>query len=142
MSKGPTKDRDAMRRLEDALIDDILNATDEQIAAEAAEDGIDLEAQASAMRAMFERAVLDSGKTRMAAAKAAAAAHRSTVPRARMPGLQGGAFPGRTANDVGNARKVTMAARNGIEQSERDLKGVEEDLAELKALLEDEGKES
>ncbi|WP_424139828.1 hypothetical protein, partial [Roseomonas chloroacetimidivorans] len=106
MSKGPTKDRDAMRRLEDALIDDILNATDEQIAAEAAEDGIDLEAQATAMRSMFERAILESGKTRMAAAKAAAAEYRSTAPRGRIPQLQGGAFASRVANDAGNARKL------------------------------------
>lgn len=142
MSKGPTKDRDAIRRLEDALIDDILNATDGEIAAEAAEEGIDLEAQATAMRSMFERARLESGKTRMAAAKAAAAAHRSAAPRGRVPGLQSGAFAGRVANDVDNARKLTMAARNGTEQSDRDLRSVEEDLAELNALLEDEGKES
>lgn len=142
MSKGPTKDRDAMRRLENALIDDILNATDDEIAAEAAEEGIDLEAQATAMRSIFERARLESGKTRMAAAKAAAAAHRSAALRGRVPRLQPGVFEGRAANDVGNARKLTMAARNGTEQSERDLKSVEEDLAELNALLEEEGKES
>ncbi|WP_419900300.1 hypothetical protein [Roseomonas sp. USHLN139] len=142
MSKGPTKDRDAVRRLEDALIDDILGATDDEIAAEAAEDGIDLEAQAAVMRSMLERARLESGKTRMAAAKAAAAAHRSVAPHGRIPVSQSAGFAGRAANDVGNARKLTMAARNGGEQLDRDLKGVEEDLAELNALIEEEGKES
>ncbi|WP_424140228.1 hypothetical protein, partial [Roseomonas chloroacetimidivorans] len=70
----------------------------------------------------------------MAAAKAAAAEYRSTAPRGRIPQLQGGAFASRVANDAGNARKLTMAARNGGKQSERDLKGVEEDFAELNRL--------
>lgn len=141
MTKRPT-DREAIRRLQDALVEDIMTASDEEIAAEAAEEGVDLERQAEAMRAMFERQVLDAGKARMAAAKAAAAAYRAGA-------AQGGPMPppptgyqAAPTKAIDRARKLTMAARNGSEQSERDLAGVEEDLAELAALQKREGEES
>jgi len=141
MTKRPT-DREAIRRLRDALADDILAASDADIAAEAAEEGVELERQAEAMRARFERQVLDAGKARMAAAKAAAVAYRAGA-------AQGGPMPpaptgyrAAPAKATDRARKLTMAARNGAEQSERDLAGVEEDLAELAALQKREGEQS
>jgi hypothetical protein len=141
MTKRPT-DREAIRRLQDALVEDIMSASDEEIAAEAMEEGVDLERQAEAMRAMFERQVLEAGKARMTAAKAAAAAYRAgAAPGGPMPPAPTG-YRAAATKTTDRARKLTMAARNGAEQSERDLAGVEEDLAELAALQKREGEES
>ncbi|MCA3418104.1 MAG: hypothetical protein INF88_04315 [Roseomonas sp.] len=70
-------DRDAVQRLEDALIEDVLGASDEDIRAEARADGIDLERQAESMRSMFEREIVQAGKEKMAAARSGLAAYRS-----------------------------------------------------------------
>lgn len=43
----------AIRRLRYALAEDIMAMTDDEIQAEAIEDGVDLEAQAAAMRSAF-----------------------------------------------------------------------------------------
>lgn len=141
MTKRPTN-REAIRRLQDALVDDILSASDEEIAAEAAEQGVDLERHAEAMRAMFERKVLESRKAKLAAAKAATAAYNAggTHGVAMPPAPTG--YRAAPTKVTDRAKKLTMAARNGAEQSERDLAGVEEDLAELAALQKREGEDS
>ena len=41
MTGNQKKERNALDRLADALVDDILNASDEEVLAEAEEDGID-----------------------------------------------------------------------------------------------------
>jgi hypothetical protein len=74
---GPEdKDREGLERLDKALIEDILAASDDEILAEAREDGTDPEAVATAMRALFENTIAASRKARLAAAKAAVAADR------------------------------------------------------------------
>jgi hypothetical protein len=49
-------------RLQDALVDMILAATDDEVRAELEEDGLDLESEAAAMQAEMTRA---AGKARM-----------------------------------------------------------------------------
>ena len=74
---GPEdKDREGLERLDKELIEDILAASDDEILAEARDDGADPEAVASAMRALFEDTVAATRKVRLAAAKAAVAADR------------------------------------------------------------------
>lgn len=132
-------DRGAVQRLADALIEDILNSPDEDITADARADGIDLERQAEAMRSMLEREIVQAGKAQMAVARSGLATYRSGSPQ-MVPPPSGFARPGtkRTAE----AQKFTMAARNASEQTERDLEGIAEDLAELKALQGDQEKKS
>jgi hypothetical protein len=48
-------DREALDRLGDALVEDILAASDEEILAETKQDGEDPESVAAAMRALFEK---------------------------------------------------------------------------------------
>lgn len=123
------KDREAVRHLQDALLDDILAATDEESLAELAQDGIDVEKEAEAMKADLARA---AGKARMAVAKAA-------VERDR--GRPGASQPRRpvAANDVAKVRKLTMAARNGREQSDGDIRSAAEDMAEIEDFQEQKG---
>lgn len=76
MTEPEDKDRKALERLQKALIEDILSTSDADILAEAAEEGTDPEAAATAARAQFEKTVAANKKARLAAAKAAVAADR------------------------------------------------------------------
>ena len=67
------KERNALDRLADALVDDILSASDEEILAEAQEDGIDPTKLVGQLREVFERAATEAGKAKLAAARRGAA---------------------------------------------------------------------
>ena len=126
MTGDPKKARVALDRLADALVDDILNASDEDILAEITEEHGDPARLAAEMRALFERKVLEAGKAKLAAAKQAAA-------EARRKGATV------LSIDPAEARRryeritapLTLAARKGEGQSERDVDSAIEDLAEL-----------
>jgi hypothetical protein len=119
-----------VRRLQDALIEDIMAATDEEILAEVASDGLDVDREAERLKAVFARA---AGKAKMTLAKAGVEHTRARVPQ--------GASPSRVAaNDVTGARRLTQAARNGAGQSERDILSAAEDMAELEAFLDEKGR--
>ena len=134
MTTRSTTDREALTRLKDALVKDILQETAGETAAAAAEDGIDLERDAQAMREMFEATVVRVGKKKLAATRADMEASRVTLLRVPTRSQGASAFPADAVNDK---LRLTMAARNGSGQSERDLEGVKEDLAELAALQEE-----
>lgn len=61
------KERKEIRQLQDALIDLVMDASDEELLAELREDGLDPDQEAETIRAELARA---AGKARMAAAKA------------------------------------------------------------------------
>lgn len=137
MSDRPSKEEMELQRLMDALVDDTLSAPDQEILNDAREDGMDPAAIEQNMLALLDAAELKVGKARMEAAKAGAASARrvATGPSgARSVQLT-------AANDTTAARQLTMAARNGGKQSERDLEGIAEDLAELSAIPPDPEKE-
>lgn len=113
-------DREAARRLLDALIEDVLSATDDELYAELREDGRDPSAEATAMRAELDRA---AARGRMVLARA-----RVVVPHPKAAGAVGG------EETNGDARKITLAARNGRSQSERDVASTAEDLEAIKAF--------
>ena len=123
MTDRGDEDRKAVKNLEMALVDRLLALSPEEFLAEEAEAGTDIEREAEETRRLFERA---AGKVRMAEAKAGLAAHRAE-PRIRHP------VP---ANDLGTAEGLTLAARNGTEQTEADVRSVAEDLAELATFQE------
>ena len=134
MTGDPKKERAALDRLADALVDDILNASDEDILAEITEEHGDPARLAAEMRALFERTALEAGKAKLAVAKQAAAEARrkgATVLRID-PAEARRRYPRITA-------PLTLAARKGEGQSERDVDSAIEDLAELGAFEEDDG---
>lgn len=113
------KERKEIRQLQDALIDLVMGASDDEILAELREAGLDPEQEAEAVRVELARA---AGKARMAIAKS---------KLLRQP-LQSKARPMAAANnDLGDARRLTLAARNGSEQSEADVQSAAEDLREI-----------
>ena len=124
MNNPTEKDRLAILNLEDALVEDVLAMSDEELMADSREIGMDVEQEAMHMRQLLERT---AGKARMAAAKAEMAEYRARgASHARSAGA-------RPANDLQEAR-LTLAARNGTDQTEADIKSVAEDLAELAAF--------
>ncbi len=133
MTGKKSEARDALDRLADALVDDVLNASDQEMLAEFRETGGDPDKLAGDMRARFERSVLAANKSKLAAAKAGAARARATPARASAP------------IDIATARKrlhavlqtpatsekLTMAARKESELSDADVMGLLEDLRAL-----------
>lgn len=130
-------DHEALDRLADALVEDILDASDQDILAETKEDTSDPAAVAAGVRALFEKAVTTTAKARLAAAKLAVAADRNrpaTVTpfdpakaRLRLDRI--------VANDdPETAHKLTLAARKGEGLSDDDVRGMLEDMEELGIL--------
>jgi hypothetical protein len=138
MTAPGNSDRDALDRLGEALVEDILAASDDAILAEARQDGEDPEAIAGAMRALFEKVVTADGKARMATAKAAVAAdrRRSAAVISLKPEAARRLLNRALARDPEAASKLTMAARKGKtgELSDDEVRSLLEDFDELGAL--------
>lgn len=124
MSNPTDKDRLATLNLNDAMVEDLLAMSDEEIIADSVEMGMDVEEAAMQVRQVLDRT---AGKARMAASKAEMADYRTRgILHVRIAGI----LP---ANDLREAR-LTLAARNGSDQTDADLKSVAEDLAKLAAF--------
>ena len=136
MTGNQKKERNALDRLADALVDDILNASDEEVLAEAEEDGIDPTGLAGHLREVFERTAAEEGKVKLAVARRGAAnARRSGARVVRIdPADARRRYEAMVAQDPKLTEKLTLAARKGEGQSERDIDCAIEDLAELGAF--------
>lgn len=133
MTGKKSKARDALDRLADALVDDILGASDQEILAEFQEAGGDPEELAGDMRALFERSVLASNKSKLAAAKAGVA--RSKAAPVHAAALIDIAAARKRLHVIlqtpSTLQKLTMAARKESELSDADVIGMLEDLRAL-----------
>jgi hypothetical protein len=138
MTGTGNSNREALDRLGDALVEDILAASDEAILAETKQDGEDPEAVADAMRALFEKVVAADGMARMATAKAAVAAdrRRSAAVIPLNPEAARRLLNRALARDPEVASKLTMAARKGKagDLSDDEVRSLLEDFHELGAL--------
>lgn len=138
------RERVALDRLADVLVDDILNASDEDILAEFREAFGDPNQNAAEMRALFEKSVLASNKKRLAAAKAAATANRRSPTASAAIPIDMAAARARLRAVVdrpGLPQKVTLAARKENELSDADILGMLEDLLELGILPPDDSQD-
>ncbi len=137
MTGRKDRERQALNRLADALADDILNTSDEDILAELREEGIDPDQLAADMRTRFEKTVIAANKSKLIAAKAAVAADRGRKSA-------GAAVPidmaqaRRRLRSVMESQPMTLAARNETEMTDSEVVGVLEDLKELGVLPPDE----
>lgn len=133
MTDSADKELNELARLKKALIDDILDASDESIIAEARQDGHDPAALAVATRALFEKAALASNKAALAAARAAVAADRGRT--ANVMRLDPAAARQRLARLVAQQPEaaMTMAARKSkpSDLSDEEVFGLLEDFEEL-----------
>ena len=131
-----TKDKEsrlrALDRLADAFVDDILNASPEEIQAEFQEDHGGAEGHVIVMRALIEKSVAKANKRRLATAKAGVASSRSASKKATDPIDANEAR--RQLRAVTSEQDLTLAARKESEQSDEDLLSMIDDLRELGAL--------
>ena len=140
MTGGKKEASDALDRLAAALVDDVLTTSDAEILAEFRADGGDPEQHAAEMRALFERSVLASNKSKLQAARAGVArakeAARSSTPvdmakaRERLHGV---------LKTLPEEQRLTLAARKESELSDADVVGLLEDLRELGVAFPDDG---
>lgn len=139
-------DNDASRqlgRIADKLADDLGKLSDAELLAETREIGLDPKALAVQAKAAIEQAMLEHGKKRLAAARAAATAATATRKISNVASLS--LEKKRTilnqfaANDVGLREKLTLAARKGDAQSERDIDSFLQALFEL-GVIDDQGR--
>jgi hypothetical protein len=135
---GPAKksDEDLLDCLLDAELEALLAADDEVILTEAAEYHQDRSGAADKLRSIVAAAVTVAGKRRLAAARSALDAES---------GIRGKvlSWPLQSKRDaVARLRKevngLTMAARQGQDESEAELDCIIEDLIDL-GVIDDEG---
>jgi hypothetical protein len=136
MTGNPKDAHEALRRLADALTDDILNAPDKEVLEDAAELYGDPDKLAADMLRLFEQTASEQGKARLAAARAAIAADQRRPARAvRLdPAEARRRLQQLIAADPETARKLTLAARKGEGLSDDDVYSMLEDFEELGAI--------
>ncbi len=136
MKEKPELKREKIGELLDASIADVASATDQEIL----EDIKDLYGGADNIErefsAIFEKAQMIARKEKLLSAKSELAQGKGTqnsvVQFDRVSARQ--QYNSLVANDPETVKKMTLAARNGRGQSERDIDSALEDLAELGAL--------
>lgn len=127
------KDNEMLERLRDALVQEILEATDAEILKEVEEDHRSIVGEADKVRALFEQAQKLVAKKRLTAAKEAIAQEKElgrkiidispAVARRKLAAILNG-HPEVT-------KEFTLAARKGKDLSDSDVLGMLEDLQEL-----------
>lgn len=139
MSDSNNSKRAAIDRLADVLVEDILNATDAEILAEAKEDGIDPATTTARLKDVYKKALAEVRKSRLAAARVAVdddyrggrsetvTCLDSVASRKRVEAV--------LKQNPETHKKLTLAARNGEGLSDSDMQNMLEDLEELGILL-------
>jgi uncharacterized membrane-anchored protein YjiN (DUF445 family) len=145
MTAEKRSDRTALDRLVDALVNDILNASDQELLEEVRNDQGDPAAIAATTRALFEESAVTTAKSLLAAAKAAVAADRRRLGSVAKTDMTEASrcLQDLLASDPETRGKLTLAARKGKGLSEEDMRGMLEDLEELGVIRKadsDEGK--
>jgi len=137
MTTNSNDARDALRRLADALAEDVLSAPDSEILEEAAEIHGDPAKLAADMLKLFEQTMSKQGKERLAAAReAVAAGRRRSAAIVRLPPAEARRrLQQLIAADPETARKLTIAARKGEGLSDDDVRSMLEDFEELGVIL-------
>lgn len=127
-------------RLADALVENILDATDQEILDEAQEDYGNTKSGADEVRALFQLAKTKVAKGRLEAARKGLAADQARAHGKILPfdiTRSRQIVTKFAADDSGLHGKLTMAARKGEELSDQDIQGIIEDMIELGILSED-----
>ncbi len=137
MTTNSNDARDALKRLADALAEDVLSAPDGEILEDAAEIYGDPENLAADMLKLFEQTALVQANEGVVAAQVGGAADRrrpSAVVRLP-PAVARRRLQQLIAADPETARKLTAAARKGERLSDDDVQSMLEDFEELGVTL-------
>lgn len=132
MTADRKKERAALDRLADILVEDILRTPDVEILAEFQANYGDPAKNAEAMRALFATSVRKANKDRLRTAQAGlAASRRSAVAPAIVSMENVRERLRRVLASCPPDTKLTLAARNEDELSDADVLGMLQDLEEL-----------
>ena len=126
----------------DALVDDLMALSDDELLGEVREDGVDPDVLAKELREKVEARITTDNKARLARAREEMSAARAAQASSRVVSLPSarkqqilGQF---AANDGQLRQRLTMAARKGEGASEREVDDILRDLLDLGAI-DDEG---
>lgn len=137
MTRKPTPGQKLLP-LADALVEDWMSLSDEEVFAEFRTDGFDPEVIASELRAHIHDLVAENGKARLARARerlAEARADRTTSNVLNLPISRKQEILAQFAANDGRLRdRMTMAARKGEGASEREVDNILRDLRDLGAI--------
>ncbi|MGI4763801.1 MAG: hypothetical protein ACRYGP_01845 [Janthinobacterium lividum] len=132
--------KDELRLIEEALIQDMLDASPEETIADLREGGMDPSEAEALLDSMAAEAVRAAKDRRLAVAKQRAAAFHAKPPEPSTPAARA-ALQGRlrTLKSGSSDPGMMLAARKGSGMSERDEESLAEDLAELDRLHSEDG---
>jgi hypothetical protein len=133
MTGRKKSDRSALDRLADALVEDILSASDGELMSEVGRGDVD---GAAAARAAFNRAAATSGKRRLASAKTGGHGLRQLPPNFRTldPKTARLRLDELIARHPETASKLTPASHKGEKLSDEDVYGMLERFQERRVL--------
>lgn len=138
MSDDKNRKQMALDRVARALVEDILDTPDAALLTEIREDGGDLALEVAHLKDVYAKALTASGKSRLAAAKAAVAKDRAIQQPARVTKLDPAEARARLEaalrRDPETRNKLTLAARKGEGLSGADVQSMLEDLEALGIL--------
>lgn len=134
-SKKPTA-REELERIEDGLLDSLLNASGDELREEIAAAGLDPDSCIADVEATIAAARAESARRRLDGARAELAAWRKRDAKANVAALDAARakLDRMRAGDQELDRKMMLAARKGEGLSESDMEGLLEDLAALEEL--------
>ena len=126
-------------RLEDALVDSILEASEADLRAELAEAGEDADAILRRMDALVVAVKAECQLIRLRLAQEQVAAFHRAKPaaNAQQQATARARFEEARSRDATLSKKLLIAARNGQGASEGDLNSLADDYAELERLEQD-----
>ena len=138
---GKTMRQPDLFSVSDAFASDMMTLSDERLLEEVREDGQDPQSIAREMRALITAASLEHGRSRLLAARQALDRTRQArsgenvvqLPLDRKQQI----LSQFAANDGQLRSRLTMAARQGVGASEREIDDILRDLRELGAIDDD-----
>ena len=143
MTNSSKKEKQALMRLTDLLVEDVLDLSDEEILAEFEEKDGTPNAYGEKMRAAFKQNIIKSNKENLKAAQAAVAQNRDPTTRKtlKMNIEEARAELQRLGTNKSAPQHFTLAARKESELSDEDLLDLIEDAQALGLLSDNDSKD-
>lgn len=131
--------QDGLDLLADALVEHILNTTDEDLLAEVSADGDDPDKVADHLRALYDKTYTGLAKRKLISAQDAVRKEGERhVIKSSVSSLDARRkLKAAIEQSPDLAENLTLAARNGDQLSDRDIEGILEDLRDLGVLDDD-----
>lgn len=134
MNSKKTNPSSPLERLEDALVDTILNISESELDAELREMNLDPNDVAIRTKAAINRGIVAANKASLTRAKNQLAEAKGRLSIFTTSRDRAGALERFEKMKAGDTEPMMMAARKGEGLSEKDIEGVLEDLDDLEKL--------